>query len=418
MYYNQQSIYDAAGGGRYTNVKTAFDVGYEAATEGKGSDNPIMSVKQFYENRLAKYLKKLPADVDLSQIPSKYRGNISNFLSQQKQLYVNAANTVDEYEVGSETYMAKVAQMNQIKSSFENLDKQMKLYGENKKELIEAIEGQTTSLYGENQANINLLRSVYNEELDMQIDETGNVSFVGVDGSLSLNDLPDYAIKDYETASAMTKMGVQVYQNSLKTGRALSVNNPVYFQYQNQLKTAIDQGGRATLMSILHDGLVGNVKMADGMKDQVQAYKDGNLSFSELRDIVVNNYMQVLVKQSQTGASQRKVKPSTVSTSRTNKPTATDIKNQNKVNKLIDAFNNKNINDIELYLPTNIEIQEDDGVFYIDDKVIDLNDPKAFLDILRYAKIDPIYWPELTQEENTEQTNEQTNSNVGAADNF
>ena len=76
------------------------------------------------------------------------------------------------------------------------------------------------------------------------------------------------------------------------------------------MKTAIDQGGRATLMSILHDGLVGNVKMADGMKDQLQAYKDGNLSFSELRDMVVDNYMQVLVKQSQTGASQRKVSPS------------------------------------------------------------------------------------------------------------
>ena len=137
MYYNQQSIYDAAGGGRYTDVKTAFDVGYEAATEGRGSDNPTMSVKQFYENRLARYLKKLPADVDLSTIPSKYRGNISDFLSQQKQKYVQAANSVDEYEVGSETYMAKVAEMNAIKSSFENLDKQMKLYGENKKELIE-----------------------------------------------------------------------------------------------------------------------------------------------------------------------------------------------------------------------------------------------------------------------------------------
>ena len=43
MYYNSQSIYDAAGGGRYTNVKTAFDVGYEAATGGKGSDNPTRS---------------------------------------------------------------------------------------------------------------------------------------------------------------------------------------------------------------------------------------------------------------------------------------------------------------------------------------------------------------------------------------
>ena len=310
MYYNQQSIYDAAGGGRYTDVKTAFDVGYEAATEGRGSDNPTMSVKQFYENRLARYLKKLPADVDLSTIPNKYRGNISDFLSQQKQKYVQAANSVDEYEVGSETYMAKVAEMNAIKSSFENLDKQMKLYGENKKELIESIEGQTTSLYGENVANVNLLRSVYNEELDMQIDETGNVSFVGVDGTLSLNDLPDYAMKDYEAASGMTQMGVSVYQNAVKTGQVLNANNPLYFQYQNQLRTMIDKGGKATLMSILHDGLVGDVVMADSLQEDVQAYKDGNLSFGDLRDLVVDNYMKVLVKQSQTGAAQRKVSPS------------------------------------------------------------------------------------------------------------
>ncbi len=418
MYYNSQSIYDAAGGGRYTNVKTAFDVGYEAATGGKGSDNPTRSVKNFYEQRLSNYLKKLPADVDLAAIPAKYRGNISNFLSQQKQEYVNAANSVDEYEVGSQDYMDRVAKMNQIKSSFENLDKQMKLYGENKKDLIGDIEGQTISMYGSNQANVNLLRSVYNEELDMMIDETGNVKFVGVDGELSLNDMPDYSIKDYETASAMTKMGVGVYQNALKTGQVLSQNNPLYFQYQNQLKTAIDQGGDATLMSILHDGLVGNVVLADGMKDQVQAYKDGNLSFSELRDQVVNNYMGVLVKQSQTGASQRKVKPSKNTTTNNSKPSATDIKNQNKVNLLVDAWNNKNIADIELYLPTNVEILEEDGVFYIGDKVIDLEDPKAFYDVLRYAKVDPIYWPSQ-QQDNTQETNEEeTNVNVGAADNF
>lgn len=354
MYYRQQSIYDAAGGGSYTNVKTAFDVGYEAATEGKGSDNPTMSVKNFYEQRLSKYLKKLPSDVDLSQIPTKYRGNISDFLSQQKQEYVNAANSVDEYEVGSQDYMDRVAKMNQIKSSFENLDKQMKLYGENKKELIEDIEGQTTSLYGENQANINLLTSVYNEELDMMIDETGNVKFVGVDGELSLNDMPDYAIKDYETASAMTKMGVGIYQNALKTGQVLNQNNPLYFQYQNQLKTAIDQGGASTLMSILHDGLVGNVVLADGMKDQIQAYKDGNLSFAELRDQVVDSYMGVLVKQSQTGASQRKVKPSS-STSSTDLAFKKDSAKYNYYNQYIDKGKLPP-------LPSNIQVQQtEDG---------------------------------------------------------
>ena len=310
MYYRQDSIYDAAMGGRHTDVRTAFDVGYEAATEGKGSDDPIGSVKTFYENRLAQYLKKLPADADLSQIPAKYRGKISEYLSNAKQEYVNAANSVDEYEVGSKDYMDRVSKMNQIKNNFENLNNQMKLYGENKKTLIDDIEGQQTSLYGENQANINLLRSVYNEELDMVIDETGNVKFVGVDGEVSLNDLPDYTIKDYDTATNMTKMGVNAYQMGLKSGQVLNANNPLYFQYQNQLRTMLDKGGKATLMSVLYDGLVGNVKLADTMKLQVQAYKDGNLSFSELRDMVVDNYMKVLVKQSQTGANQRKVNPS------------------------------------------------------------------------------------------------------------
>ena len=310
MYYRQNSIYDAAMGGRHTDVRTAFDVGYEAATEGKGSDDPIGSVKTFYENRLAQYLKKLPADADLSQIPAKYRGKISEYLSNAKQEYVNAANSVDEYEVGSKDYMDRVSKMNQIKNNFENLNNQMKLYGENKKTLIDDIEGQQTSLYGENQANINLLRSVYNEELDMVIDETGNVKFVGVDGEVSLNDLPDYTIKDYDTATNMTKMGVNAYQMGLKSGQVLNANNPLYFQYQNQLRTMLDKGGKATLMSVLYDGLVGNVKLADTMKLQVQAYKDGNLSFSELRDMVVDNYMKVLVKQSQTGANQRKVNPS------------------------------------------------------------------------------------------------------------
>ena len=57
------------------------------------------------------------------------------------------------------------------------------------RKLIEDIEGQQTSMYGQNVANVNLLRSVYNEELDMMIDDTGNVKFVGIDGIIIV-DLP------------------------------------------------------------------------------------------------------------------------------------------------------------------------------------------------------------------------------------
>ena len=70
-------------GYRSVNPKTAFDIGFERATQGMGSSNPTMSVKNMYEQQLRNYLKKLPADMDLSKIPDKYRNNLSNYLSQK-----------------------------------------------------------------------------------------------------------------------------------------------------------------------------------------------------------------------------------------------------------------------------------------------------------------------------------------------
>ena len=99
-----------------------------------------------------------------------------------------------------------------------------------KKAIIEDIEGQTTSMYNENQQNINMLRAIYNEEYDLNIDDYGNLSFIGDDGEIKLNDLPDYGIKDYETAKAMMDAGVKVYQLGYKTGVALTKENPQYFQ--------------------------------------------------------------------------------------------------------------------------------------------------------------------------------------------
>ena len=303
--------YDAAmGAGKSVNAMSAFDRGYYEATQGMGGSEPVSTVKNYYENQLRGYLKQLPADMDLTAIPDKYQSNISSFLSQKKQEYVQHANIVDELEVGSEGYMDTVSKMNNIKNTFTNLDKQFKLYGQSKKGVIDSIEGQTTSLYGENQANVNMLRSIFNEEYEMKIDDNGNLNFIGEDGEISLNDLPDFYEKDYKTADTMMTMGVNVYKNGIKTGIPLKPSDIQYFQYKNKLKSIIDQSGNAGIMSILHDGLVGDVVMADDpkMKQMLQGYQNGDISFTELRDGVVDNYMSVLVKQSQTGVNQRKPK--------------------------------------------------------------------------------------------------------------
>ena len=351
-------IYDAAfAGGKSVNAMSAFDRGYYQATQGMGGSEPVSTVKNHYENQLRSYLKQLPPDMDLTTIPNKYQSNISNFLSQKKNEYVRHANVVDDLEVGTQDYMDTVSKMNNIKNTFTNLDKQFKIYGQSKKGLIDSIEGQTTSLYGENQANVNMLRGIFNEEYEMKIDDNGNLNFIGEDGEISLNDLPDFYEKDYKTADTMMTMGVNVYKNALKTGIPLKSSDIQYFQYKNKLKSIIDQSGNAGIMSILHDGLVGDVVMADDpmMKKMLQGYQNGDISFTQLRDGVVDNYMNVLLKQSQTGASQRKVKPSSSSTSSTDLTFKKDSAKYDYYNQYIDKGKLPP-------LPSNIQVQQtEDG---------------------------------------------------------
>lgn len=422
MNVNYRSTY----GYRSVNPKTAFDIGFEnAVNEGMGSGNPTMSVKTRYEQQLRNYLKKLPADMDFSQIPSQYRGKLSNYLSKKKNEYVRSANIIDELVVGSDDYMKTVGKMNEIKNSFENLNSQFKIYGESKAAVIEDIENQTTSLYGENQENINMLRSIYNEEYDIEIDDYGNLSFIGDDGNISLNDLPDYGIKDYQTANAMMKLGVDVYQNGYKSGVALTAENPLYFQMQTQLKTAIDKGGKNTLMSILHDGLVGDVVMADDpiIKQYIQGFKDGNVQFAQLRDIVVDNYMNILLSQSKLGVKNRPKKSSSRRSSGRSSGggtgsggnlTATDRKAFNTVDMMANAFDNKDLVSINRLLPNNLSIEESDeeGVVIVNGVDIKFGTKDGFLDLLDQAGINPIYWPNVDEA----QSNESNNKSSGAAD--
>ena len=301
---DRQIIQNAQNQGQYGNfidVGAAFHKGYLSATRGgtMPTSNVIGAVKNNYENKLKSYLNNLPDSVDLAATPDEYRSQIQNFLTQKKQEYVILANQIDDHVVGSEMYMNIKDQMNNVGGSFKNLANQMKIYGESKAKIIDDIENQSTSLSMENQANVNLLRGIYNEEYSINIDDYGNVSFMGDDGSIALNDLPGYELKDYTTATALTNAATSVY----KSGQILKKGGIMYNDTRNKLRIAIDKGGRNTLMSLLHDGLVGDTKLIEDpyISKNVQDYYDGNLSFEGLRDLVVDNYMDVLVETSRTG---------------------------------------------------------------------------------------------------------------------
>jgi hypothetical protein len=69
----------------------------------------------------------------------KYRDKISQFLTAGKQAYADEAMNINEYESGSDEYIAAVSKMNSVKNSFKNLKNQFDMFGANKKEVAESM---------------------------------------------------------------------------------------------------------------------------------------------------------------------------------------------------------------------------------------------------------------------------------------
>jgi hypothetical protein len=287
--------------GRFVDVGNAFNKGLIAATQGgkMPTTNPVGSVKNNYETQLEKYMAQLPADVDLAAIPEAYKGKIQEFLMNQKGNYVELGNALMDYEVGTPDYLEIQAEMNVISNSMKNLKKQFDIYGANKKELLKDIDENRTSLSIENQANVNLLRGVYTEEYPINIDEFGNISFLGDDGERKLNDMPGYENKAFGIATVMEKMAVDAYDK----GVVINKNDAKYNFDRQNLRNQIQNGGRNSLMSIIHDGIVGNFKMIDNpfVAENLQKYREGSLSISGLTDVVVDMYMDAVVENSVQG---------------------------------------------------------------------------------------------------------------------
>lgn len=287
--------------GRFVDVGNAFNKGLMAATQGgkMPTTNPVGSVKNNYETQLEKYMAQLPADVDLAAIPEAYKGQIQEFLMNQKGNYVELGNALMDYEVGTPDYLEIQTEMNAISNSMKNLKKQFDIYGANKKELLKDIDENRTSLSIENQANVNLLRGVYTEEYPMNIDEFGNISFLGDDGERKLNEMPGYENKAFGIATVMEKMAVDAYDK----GVVINKNDAKYNFDRQNLRNQIQNGGRNSLMSIIHDGIVGNFKMIDNplVAENLQKYREGSLSISGLTDVVVDTYMDAVVENSMQG---------------------------------------------------------------------------------------------------------------------
>ena len=245
------------------------------------------------ESKVESYMRNIPADFDVSQIPQKYRQNIADFLMKGKKSYADAAMNIGDYEVGSEGYIEMVSKMNSVKNSFHNLKNQFDQFGSSKKEMTQdMLEGMYSK--GNDPNEISLLTSVYTDEMDVSIGEDGNLGFLGETGDVTnLNDLPDYFNKDYQNGDAIQNMANGIY----KSGQPL--NSSTSLMYENKLYSMIEKGGLSTLKSLARDDFFN--------RGGIDSITDEELNDPEQRDAVekklVDYYMGVFKTHASNGAS-------------------------------------------------------------------------------------------------------------------
>jgi len=280
----------------------AFNQGYMQGSDPNAVANAQYEAKmkrRENESKVDAYMNSLPADFDVSQIPTKYRDKISQFLTAGKQAYADEAMNINEYESGSDEYIAAVSKMNSVKNSFKNLKNQFDMFGANKKEVAESmLEGLYSK--GNNTNEMSLLTSVYTDELDIEIGEDGNIGFMTEEGVTNFGDLPDYFNKDYASGDAIMKMSNQIY----KAG--IPLNSATKMMYENNLYNMIEKGGVATLKSLARDDFFNR----GGIPNITDEELNDPMQRDAVEKKIVDHFMGVMNTQAQNGAAAKRTSAS------------------------------------------------------------------------------------------------------------
>lgn len=400
---NSQLVKGAAVTGKqFQDLGQSVNQGYMQGRDPNALANAQYEAKMERRNNEAKidsYMNNLPADFDVSQIPDKYRDKISSFLTAGKQAYADEAMNINEYESGSDEYIAAVSKMNSVKNSFKNLKNQFDMFGANKKEVAESmLEGLYSK--GNNTGEMSLLTSVYTDELDIEIGEDGNIGFMTEEGVTNFGDLPDYFNKDYASGDAIMKMSNQIY----KAG--IPLNSATRMMYENNLYNMIEKGGVATLKSLARDDFFNR----GGIPDITDEELNDPMQRDAVEKKIVDFYMGVLNTQASNGAAAKK---NSTGGSGGSKKTVAQKKAESKMKSLsthwnADVTTETDFTMLNRYMPASYKIQADDGKIHIlksaGDKyqveaTLDPTDPNSIFDIYRYAGIDNAYWPNANEED-------------------
>ena len=244
--------------------------------------------------RMEKAINNMASLEDIDKIPAAYRNQASQWLVGQRNTYYQASQMLGQYEANTPEYMQAVSIMNSVNDSIKTLDSQFKRLLNDKKEAMGDFDQRLIS-NGNLAGDVEWLSGLYTDKHEMQISPNGMMYFKRDDGFVSLDDAPNYFLRD----SAAAKSRIDLNKSTYNSGAAMTdAGKEIIGQ---QVRQIVKKGGRETALSLATDDFI--IEGGLGIQDTDLLYNVERED--ELIDFVIKSYTDMIIESGVQGRAQK-----------------------------------------------------------------------------------------------------------------
>ena len=239
------------------------------------------------EATMGNFIDNMPANIDIAKVPQSMRPQLGKHLIEMKNEYFENAKLASSNSPNSPIYMEAVDRMNDITTSFANLNADFERLKEMKYQAIEDFDNGMIS-EGNKPEDIDFISKLATDQVQFQIGAGGRLVY---GEGATLDDVPKYHYKDHETATKILELSNTLYGAGMPMDKGRE--QIVRMQLQQQIK----KGGRDAVLSMATDDHI----IPGGLGIQDIDLLENPERQEELEQFVINSYMDVLRGSAQSG---------------------------------------------------------------------------------------------------------------------
>jgi len=239
--------------------------------------------------RMERAINQLGSVNNIEKIPAVYQPSVNEFLMNGKNEYYNAAKIMSQSEVGSPQYIGAVETMNRVRNGFKNLDVQLQTLAQRKTDAIKDFDGGLIS-NGNAAGDVDWLTRMYTDGLPMQISQNGQLYFQKGDAFVSMDDAPNYFLKDSKASKSIIDLNAKVYNSGIED------NEQTRNMVRMQVRQVVESGGRETALSLATDDNIfpGGLGILDDdlLRNESRTSELSNQVIEAYTDMIINSGLQ------------------------------------------------------------------------------------------------------------------------------